>query len=190
MRMQGAARRMSVLIHDLLNFARLSTEREPAGPVSLASLMEEALADLDVRIQETQPTIRVDSLPVIQGRAVQLRQVFQNLLNNALKFQPPGQQPMIEVRCRPALPADLPATLFTHRAYWQIEVQDNGIGFDPHHRERIFEVFQRLHGKNKYVGTGIGLAVCRRVAENHGGTIVAEGQPGQGATFTMYLPKE
>jgi signal transduction histidine kinase len=189
-RMQGAARRMSVLIHDLLNYARLSTESEALAPTNLGQVLEESLMDLDLRIQETHPTIEIEPLPTVWGRAVQLRQVFQNLLSNALKFQPPGQQPMIWVRCRPADPATLPADLLLSQTYWQIDVQDNGIGFDQQHADRIFEVFQRLHGKNKFVGTGIGLALCRRIADTHQGSIVARSQPGQGATFSLYLPKQ
>lgn len=119
---------------------------------------------------------------------MQLLQVFENLLNNALKFQPAGQHPHIRISCRPADPSQLPTSLAQHKAYWQIDVADNGIGFDQQHAERIFEVFQRLHGKNKFVGTGIGLSVCRRVAENHGGTIIATSQLGKGATFSVFLP--
>jgi signal transduction histidine kinase len=188
-RMQGAAKRMSVLIHDLLNYARLSTENEPLAPVNLDQTLQEVLLDLDLRIQETRPTIEISPLPTVWGRTVQLQQVFQNLLTNALKFQPPGQQPMIWVRCQPANPASLPAELPTNRTYWQIDVQDNGIGFDQQHADRIFEVFQRLHGKNKFVGTGIGLALCRRIAETHDGSIVARSEVGRGATFSLYLPK-
>jgi signal transduction histidine kinase len=188
-RMQGAARRMSVLIHDLLNYARLSTEKEPFVPIHLDHIIEEVLADLDLRIQETGAIIQTAPLPVVWGRAVQLRQLFQNLFSNALKFQPPGQQPSIQVRCQTANEAALPADLLPTKTYWQIEVQDNGIGFEAQHADRIFEVFQRLHGKNKFIGTGIGLALCRRVAETHGGSIVAHSQPGKGATFSLFLPK-
>lgn len=187
-RMQGAAKRMSGLIHDLLNYARLSTEKEPFVSVSLSRLVDEALNDLNLRIQATQPTIEIDPLPTVEGRPVQLLQVFENLLNNALKFQPAGQHPHIRISCRPADPTQLPTSLAQHKAYWQIDVADNGIGFDQQHAERIFEVFQRLHGKNKFVGTGIGLSVCRRVAENHGGTIIATSQLGKGATFSVFLP--
>lgn len=187
-RMQGAAKRMSSLIHDLLNYARLTTEKETLMPVSLSRTVDEALIDLNLTIQVAQPTIEIDPLPVIHGRAIQLQQVFQNLLSNALKFQPPGQQPHIQVRCRPAHRPELPANLSPAKDYWRIDVQDNGIGFDQQHAERIFEVFQRLHGKNKFVGTGIGLAVCRRVAENHGGTMIAASQLGHGATFSLFLP--
>ena len=188
-RMQSSARRMSELIRDLLSYARLTTEKEPPAAVNLTTLVSEALTDLDMRIQETQPTIQIDALPTVQGRAVQLRQLFQNLLGNALKFQPPGQTPMIAVTCQLADPAELPAELPDRRTYWRIDVRDNGIGFQQQYTDRIFEVFQRLHGKSKYAGTGVGLAVCRRVAETHGGAICATSHPNEGATFSVYLPK-
>lgn len=188
-RVQSSARRMSELIRDLLNYARLTTAKEPSAAVDLNAIISEALTDLDVRIQETQPTIQIDSLPTVHGRAVQLRQLFQNLLGNSLKFQPPGQQPMIAVTCQVASPEALPPDLPPRRTYWQIDVRDNGIGFHQQYTDRIFEVFQRLHGKNKYAGTGVGLAVCRRVTETHGGTICATSQIGNGATFSIFLPK-
>ena len=188
-RMQSSAQRMSALIHDLLNYARLSTEKEPLRLVKLDSIMQNALADLDLCIQEARPTMQIDPLPVVVGSAVQLRQVFQNLLSNALKFQAVGNSPMVAVRCQPADPANIPADLPTDKVYWQIEVQDNGIGFSQQYADRIFEVFQRLHGKNKYTGTGVGLAICRRVAETHGGAISVTSEPGKGSTFSVFLPK-
>ncbi|NID10442.1 sensor histidine kinase [Fibrivirga algicola] len=188
-RVQSSARRMSELIRDLLNYARLTTEKELSVAVNLNTVLSDALVDLDIRIQETQPTIQVASLPVVHGRAVQLRQLFHNLLGNALKFQPPGQQPMIEVSCHSAESADLPADLPPRRTYWRIDVRDNGIGFHQQYTDRIFDVFQRLHGKNKFAGTGVGLAVCRRVAETHGGAIIASSKLGEGATFSVFLPK-
>ncbi|MBO0937509.1 PAS domain-containing protein [Fibrella sp. HMF5335] len=188
-RMQSSAQRMSALIHDLLNYARLSTEKEPLKLVKLDLIVQDALADLDLCIQETRPTIQIDPMPVVMGSAVQLRQLFQNLLSNALKFQPVGNTPMVAIRCQPADPANLPADLPTDKTYWQIDVQDNGIGFSQQYADRIFEVFQRLHGKNKYTGTGVGLAICRRVAETHGGDISVTSEPGKGSTFSVFLPK-
>ncbi|MBO0934067.1 sensor histidine kinase [Fibrella aquatilis] len=188
-RMQSSAQRMSALIHDLLNYARLSTDKEALRTVKLDLVMQEALADLDLRIQETRPTIQIDPMPVVTGSATQLRQLFQNLLSNALKFQAPNNPPMVAVRCQPANPDHLPDDLPRDKAYWQIEVQDNGIGFSQQYADRIFEVFQRLHGKNKYTGTGVGLAICRRVTETHGGGISVMSEPGKGSTFSVYLPK-
>ena len=188
-RMQASAQRMSALIHDLLSYARLSTEKEPMQPVKLDLILQDAVADLDWQIQETRPTIQIDPMPIVVGSAVQLRQVFQNLLSNALNFQAVGNKPMVAVRCKSAHPNSIPADLPADKAYWQIDVEDNGIGFSPQYADRIFEVFQRLHGKNKYTGTGVGLAICRRVAETHGGGIAVLSELGKGSTFSFFLPK-
>ena len=188
-RMQSSAQRMSALIHDLLNYALLSTEKMPLQSVKLNLIVQDALVDLEMRIQETRPTIQIDPMPIVVGSAVQLRQMFRNLLSNALKFQPVGNAPMVAVRCCSADPANLPADLPADKAYWQIDVQDNGIGFGQQYSDRIFDVFQRLHGKNKYGGTGVGLAICRRVAETHGGGITVISELGKGATFSVFLPK-
>lgn len=190
-RMQAAAGRMSVLIQDLLAFSRISTRQETTTTVELTQTIDTALADLELRIQETQAVIDVYPLPTVQGDASQLGQLFQNLLNNALKFNVPNQPPRIQVRyelvAADLLPTDVrptrPAT-----AYYRIDVTDNGIGFEAKYADRIFQVFQRLHGRGQYEGTGIGLAICEKVAANHGGAITATSQPNQGATFSVYLP--
>jgi len=130
----------------------------------------------------------IGPLPVLDGDATQLRQLLQNLIANALKFHKPGEPPRITVRAEEMAPsvatADQPATA----AAWRIAVADDGIGFDPAHAERIFGLFQRLHRREEYPGSGIGLAICRRIVERHGGTIRAEGTPGQGARFVILLP--
>jgi signal transduction histidine kinase len=125
------------------------------------------------------------------GDASQLGQLFQNLLSNALKFHQPDVDPIIRIRSYLITTSQLPADVKPTRpanAYHRIDISDNGIGFDPKHAERIFQVFQRLHGRSTYAGTGIGLAICEKVAANHGGAITAHSQPGQGATFSLYLP--
>ncbi|WP_247236646.1 ATP-binding protein [Telluribacter sp. SYSU D00476] len=131
-------------------------------------------------------------MPAIQGNESQLVQLFQNLLSNAIKFTPSGEAPQIEISCtlleRSELPNDiLKNSTATH--FWLINISDQGIGFDIKYLDRIFQVFQRLHGKSEFPGTGVGLAICQRVAENHGGRITASSTPGKGATFSMYLPK-
>ncbi|MEZ0487164.1 PAS domain S-box protein [Fibrella aquatica] len=191
-RMQAAASRMSVLIKDLLAFSRISTRQEVINPVSLEQVMHNVLNDLELTIAETGASISIDSLPIIKGDEVQLGQLFQNLLSNALKFRRAGTAPVIQISCRHLLSTDLPASVKPARqapAYLCISVTDNGIGFDNQYRDRIFQVFQRLHGRSEFAGTGIGLAICERVATNHGGAITAHSQPGQGATFSVYLPE-
>ncbi len=190
-RMQAAANRMSILIIDLLTYSRISTQQNATTPVSLTAVVESALTDLELRIRESGAVVHRNPLPTVSGDATQLGQLFSNLLSNALKFQRSGVQPLITIRCQVVTAADLPPSLRPSRpasAYYRIDVADNGIGFDEKYLDRIFQVFQRLHGKNQYVGTGIGLAICEKVASNHGGAITATSQPDQGATFSVYLP--
>lgn len=192
-RMQGAARRMSTLIKDLLTFSRLSTRQEGTKLVSLTNVFSYVLHDLELSIQETGAVVTIDPLPSVKGDASQLAQLFQNLVSNAIKFSHPGTEPVIEVRTKRVADKDLPLTVRPVRAaaaYHCIDVSDNGIGFDEKYVERIFQVFQRLHGTRKYAGTGIGLAICEKVVVNHGGAISARSQPGQGTTFSVYLPIE
>ncbi|WP_332369112.1 sensor histidine kinase [Spirosoma telluris] len=190
-RMQSAANRMSVLIKDLLSFSRLSTRREASTPVALTSLITSCLENLSLTIEESQAQIQAHALPIVEGEASQLGQLFQNLLSNALKFHRDGIPPQIHIRSQEITATDLPPTLKPARlsaVYHRIEISDNGIGFDEKYLDRIFQVFQRLHGKNEFAGTGVGLAICQKVATNHGGVITATSQPGQGATFQVYLP--
>lgn len=195
-RMQSAASRMSILIKDLLDFSRIATQREAIDSVSLQTVVESVLGTLELRMEELGAQIQVGLLPTVTGDASQLSQLFQNLLGNALKFHRTDQAgapvaPLIEVRAQLVSADQLPAVVkpgYVSGAYHQLEVADNGIGFDEQYLDRIFQVFQRLHGKNQYAGTGVGLAICEKVVANHGGAITATSQPGQGATFTIYLP--
>ena len=190
-RMQSAASRMSTLIKDLLDFSRISTQRDVRGTVALNAILEQVLSTLELTIQETGAQVAVESLPKVQGDASQLTQLFQNLLANALKFRRSGVVPQVTINAHWLAVDHLPEAIQLNRgalAYHQIDVADNGIGFDDKYVDRIFQVFQRLHGKNEYGGTGIGLAICEKVVTNHGGAIRARSQPGQGATFTIYLP--
>lgn len=190
-RMQSGASRMSVLIKDLLTFSRISNRQETMDVVSLADTLETVLNDLELIISETNATIHTGVLPSVQGDVTQLGQLFQNLLSNALKFRQEGVPPVIQINTQLMMASDLPADIKPARwslAYHRIGVSDNGIGFDTKYADRIFQVFQRLHGKSSYSGTGIGLAICEKVASNHGGTITVVSQPGQGSTFSVYLP--
>ncbi|MCC5611292.1 PAS domain-containing protein [Nostoc sp. CHAB 5834] len=191
-RMQAAAGRMSTLITDLLNFSRLSAEPIVPERLRLNGILELALRDLDFSIEETGAHVQIDPLPEIMGDPAQLGQLFQNLISNALKFRQPGIAPAVHIRARQVLQADLPASVQPvdrSVSYHQIDIADNGIGFDQHQAEVIFQLFQRLHGRSRYRGTGIGLAIARKVVLNHGGAITATSQPGQGTTFSVYLPQ-
>lgn len=177
-RMRGAAHRMSVLIEDLLSFSRVTTQARPFDRVDLREVALEVVSDLEARIRDTNGKIHIGKLPTVEADATQMRQLFQNLLANALKFHKEGVPPVIHVSARKLGPR------------WRIYVKDNGIGFEEKYLDRIFAVFQRLHGRDAYEGTGIGLAVCRKIAERHNGTIIATSKHGEGSTFTITLPVE
>ncbi len=188
-RMQSAAARMQALINDLLTFSRVISSQQPFVEVGLGTVIKGVLSDLEVRIEQTKAILQVGDLPSIEADPLQMRQLFQNLISNALKFQPSGQQPVLEIRAEiikgqfAGTPEEAP-----YAEQCQITIQDNGIGFEEKYHEKIFAVFQRLHGRNEYEGTGVGLAVCRRITDRHGGSITARSQPGQGASFVITLP--
>ena len=188
-RMQSSAHRMQGLVKDLLAYSRLTTRQEEFGLVLLNRVLTEALDDLQPLIDEKMAIIEADPLPTVPGDAAQIRQLLFCLINNALKFHKPGLVPRIDVSAVVAELADLPAAISdSGRRYVALSVLDNGIGFDNKYTDRIFTIFQRLHGRGNYEGTGIGLALARKIVENHGGLITAHSQPGQGAVFTAWLP--
>ncbi|UHG93933.1 PAS domain-containing sensor histidine kinase [Spirosoma oryzicola] len=191
LRISSAGARMSTLIKDLLAYSRISTRQQVFGPVSLTGIITEVLSLLDWQIEQSDAQIKVDEMPVIKGDETQLTQLFQNLLANALKFVAPGKKPQVHVQyflCpQKELPAVVQPSIQTSH-YHQINVIDQGVGFDIKYLDRIFQVFQRLHSMSEFSGTGVGLAICQRVVENHGGGITASSEPGQGSTFSVYLP--
>lgn len=182
-RMQNAAARMRTLIVDLLSFSRVSSKEQPFEVVDLERVTKEVLSDLEVKMEETGATVEISDLPVIDADPMQMRQLMQNLIGNALKFQQKDTVPIINIRAR-LLGSD--GNVAADRC--QISVKDNGIGFDEKHTVKIFAVFQRLHGRVEYEGSGVGLAICRKIAERHNGSITAESAPGDGATFIITLP--
>jgi PAS domain S-box-containing protein len=192
-RMQSAARRMTALIEDLLAFSRITTIKERTETVSLSRVIQDVLTDLELTITESSAQIQVGNLPDVQGDRTQLNQLFLNLISNALKFRKPDQNPALAISSEIVSGHGLPASLSGVRpaeSFYKIDVSDNGIGFDQQYAERIFQLFQRLHGRSEYAGTGIGLAICERVASNHGGGITATSQAGHGATFSVFLPAD
>ncbi|QFT55991.1 ATP-binding protein [Microbulbifer sp. THAF38] len=185
MRMQSAAKRMSKLIEDLLAFSRTSRRTTPFETVDLNLVVEEVLDDLQIKREETNAEIEVQPLPVVQADPMQMSQLFLNLIGNALKFIKPDNTPIIRVECEKAEISHADITLPGYR----ITVSDNGIGFDEQYVEKVFSAFQRLHGRNEYEGTGIGLAICRRIMERHCGEIDASSTPGVGTTFELLIPE-
>jgi signal transduction histidine kinase len=190
-RMRGAASRMRTLIDDLLTFSRLQTKAKPFELVDLRQIAEEVVSDLEGRIHQTGGHVEIGDLPTIEADATQMRQLLQNLIGNGLKFRRPGVPPVVSVEAE-ALDSELTeadaAGGLPESSTWRIIVRDNGIGFDEKYLDRIFDVFQRLHSRGEFEGTGMGLAICRRIVIRHGGEITAEASPGQGATFLITLP--
>ena len=185
-RMLVAADRMQTLINDLLAFARVTTAAHPFVPVDLAATASGVLGDLENQIARCGGRVLVGTLPTVEADALQMRQLLQNLISNALKFRQSDRPPEVTIT---AEIVDAPASAAPGSAPWhRLIVRDNGIGFDQQYAERIFRVFERLHGRTEYEGTGIGLALCRQIVERHGGGIRAVGQPGTGATFLVTLP--
>ena len=176
-RMQSSSARMQAFIEDLLAYSRLSRNVNTFQTIDLTETMQDIREDIKYQIQESGAKISYNELPILEANPTQMGQLFQNLLSNAIKFQPPNATPIITItsQCRT-----------DH--FVEIRVSDNGIGFDPEHAERIFGMFQRLHGRSAYEGTGIGLAICRKIVEQHQGTITAVSQPNRGTTFIITLP--
>ncbi len=180
-RMLTSATRMRRLIDDLLSFARVATKAQRFAPVDLNALARDVVFDLEGSLQVTGGRVEVGELPTVDADPVQMRQLLQNLIANGLKFHRPEEPPVVQVAGRL-----LNGGAAEPRC--EVTVRDNGIGFNEAYAERIFQVFQRLHGRNEYEGTGMGLAICRKIVERHGGRISASSAPGQGSTFVVTLP--
>jgi len=169
-------KRMQQLISDLLQYSRVGTRGKAFQQIDLQKVLDRVLANLKATIQESEAKITCDPMPTVLGDDVQLCQLLQNLIGNAVKFQPEGVTPEVRIGAE------------RHENTWTFSVRDNGIGIDPQYVERIFVIFQRLHSRNEYEGTGIGLAICKKIAERHGGTIWVESEVGKGATFFFTIP--
>jgi hypothetical protein len=184
----NSADRMSVLIRDLLNYSRLTREDRGFEPVDLNEIVKEVLSDLEVLVAQKKATVEIVPLPVVNGIRLQLSQLVFNLVGNSLKFARHDVPPVISINFRKLSAEEATATGLPASVLYAITFQDNGIGFNPSYKEQIFEIFQRLNSRDTYAGTGIGLALSKKVVENHHGRITAESQEGKGATFTVYLP--
>lgn len=185
-KIEHSAARMSSMIDGVLRYSSLEAEQQPDTSVDVNSVCNNILIDLELLINQKQARIDLGSLPVIRGSQTLIQQLFYNLVNNALKFTNPQRLPVITINTQP-LKERLPF-MRPDLEYSEIVVEDNGIGFDPRHAEDIFKTFSRLHPKDKFEGTGLGLALCKKIALRHDGDIVAESGPGRGATFRVYLP--
>ncbi|MBI4383574.1 MAG: MASE1 domain-containing protein [Nitrospinae bacterium] len=177
-RIEAATRRMQDFIHDLLEYSRATVKTKPFAPADLGLIVKEVLVDLENQIRKTQGQVRVGHLPTLMVDKIQIQKVFQNLISNALKYHRAGTPPAVNVS----------GVYDKDAGYWEISVEDNGIGFDEKYADRIFKPFERLHGRSAYEGTGIGLAICEKIIARHHGKIAAKSVPGQGSTFTVALP--
>ncbi len=170
------AGRMESLIQDLLAYSRLGSQAKIFRSVNCEKVLRQTLSNLQLEIQETNAQIIANPLPTVVGDETQLVQLFQNLIANGIKYQ--QELPVIEIDA------------LAQTEQWLFSIKDNGIGIDPQYKERIFQIFQRLHGRQEYPGTGIGLAICYKIVERHGGKIWVESSLGKGATFYFTLPKK
>ena len=184
----GSADRMSTLIRDLLNYSRLTQEKIHFVPVDLNEILRDVLNDFEVLIHQKDARITAAEMPVIKGIPLQLNQLFFNLIGNSLKFSKENTRPEIHISCEKANPEKVRELDLPGEEYYELIFEDNGIGFSPRYREQVFEIFQRLHSKEQFSGTGIGLALSKRVVDNHKGKIIADPVEGKGATFRIYLP--
>ncbi|NUY79844.1 response regulator [Flavobacterium sp. MAH-1] len=183
----GSAARMTNLINDLLDYSRLSST-VVTEDVYLDDTVNEVLSDLEHQISTKKGVVNVGELPKIDGIPGQLRQLFQNLIGNALKFSKDGTAPVINVSCETVADKDFDAKPHPQGKYCRILIEDNGIGFDEMYLDRIFVIFQSLHDRQSYEGTGIGLAIAKKIVERHNGLITAKSKPGEGAKFLIILP--
>ncbi len=178
-RIQAATCRMQSFIQNLLEFSKINSKPREFKPVDLNKMISEVLSDLETRIEETKATVDVETLPTILADKFQIRQLFLNLLSNAIKFHQEGTPPKVKIKSQP-----------TPDGFWKISIDDNGVGFDTKHTGTILKPFERLHGRTAYEGSGIGLAICDKIVERHGGFIDIESEPGNGTTFHISLPQD
>ena len=172
------ATRMQKLINDLLALSRIGTQAKPSEPVETGQVLKRVLSDLQPGIEAAGATVvQPETMPIVSADGTQIAQLFQNLIGNAIKFRG-TEAPQVKITVEPAHDAPL----------WRFSFRDNGIGIDPQYFDRIFVIFQRLHSKERYAGTGIGLAICKKIVERHGGQLWVESHPGEGANFLFTLP--
>jgi signal transduction histidine kinase/CHASE3 domain sensor protein len=190
-RMQNAAERMQGLINDLLTFSRVSRTQQEFEQHNLSTIIKEVLEDLETAIKNNNARIEYNNLPDITCNFHEMKRLFQNIIGNAIKFRKPDVDPVIKIDCTKVRAAELDEEFPVkgNKQYYKISIRDNGIGFNKKYQERIFNIFQRLHGRSEYRGTGIGLAISRKIITNHEGFITARGEENKGAEFIILLPK-
>jgi two-component system, NtrC family, sensor kinase len=176
-KMQESAARMQNMIQELLQYSLVSAKGDPFRSIDLNKVVKEVLEDLEVSIRNSNSSVQIESLPTVEADPTQMRQLFQNLISNAIKFKKKEEAPKIELVAKPC-----------KKDLWDIFVKDNGIGFDSQHDSSIFQPFFRLHGRNEYDGSGIGLAICKKIVDRHHGKIKAVSSKNEGSIFQVTLP--
>ena len=191
-KIEASSARMLTLIRDILAFSQLRKEQQELTAIDLNEALATVLDDFQLLIDEKRAVIKSDILPTVNGIAVQIAQLFHNLISNSLKFVVKGVRPQILIRLTSMDPEEVlhHPGLNHNKTFFKISFADNGIGFNQDYATQIFDIFQRLHAKSEYHGTGIGLPMCRKICQNHGGDIFAESTLGQGAVFHIILPKD
>ena len=182
-RMKKGVARMQDLLTSLLDYSRVTTKAAPFKRIDLNKSVGESLSDLEILIKKNNGHVEVGHLPTLEGESVQMVQLFQNLIGNALKFHRPGEAPLVKVYASPVVSGENPEV-------YRIFIEDNGIGFDEKDLELVFAPFHRLHGRSAYEGVGMGLAICKKIVERHGGQITAKSELGNGSTFVVTLPEK
>ena len=190
-KIEHSSTRMLSLIRDILSYSQLANIKQEPVRIDLNDVLKSIMSDFELLIEDKQATITSDKLPVIHGIRIQISQMFANLISNGLKFSRRDRKCLIAISCEKLSMSETKEfrDLNDEWPYFRITFSDNGIGFSQQNARQIFDIFQRLHGKSEYEGTGIGLAMCKKIAENHHGTIYAEATPGEGATFHVLLPE-
>jgi PAS domain S-box-containing protein len=189
-RMHSAAQRMQIMLADLLSFSRASNMTGNFEITDLKEVIDDVKESMKDKIEASGAIVQCSNLPVANVIRSQLRQLFENIISNAIKFQAPGNKPVIIVSYNILAVDDLPHFITEQKEFVHISITDNGIGFEQEYSEQIFQLFKRLNGKSEYSGSGIGLAICKKIIQNHNGYIVAQSSPGAGSTFHLYIPAE
>jgi len=187
----NSSKRMQMLINDLLSFSRQSISSSDFERTDLNTLAREAIAELEIEVEKSNAKIHLGELPVVWAISSLMKQLFHNLVSNAVKFRKKGVDPIVHIEAKKMYDQDhsLPANSNGHK-YYKVNISDNGIGFDPKYSDEIFVVFKRLNSYHEYEGTGVGLSICKKIIEKHNGSILAQSEPGKGSTFSFVLPEK
>ena len=188
--MHAATDNMRMLIESLLDISKATRNAQPFVPTDLNEILKTVKDDLELQIEEDEVTITSSELPVIDAIPSLMKQLFNNIISNAIKFHSPLRETSIQISSREIDKKDRELLLLPEIPFVEIAIKDNGIGFEQEHAEKVFQIFQRLHGKSEYPGSGIGLAICKKIVDKHNGIIWAKSDSGHGSSFFIILPQK